>query len=290
MKFKTKVDWWLQLIFATLLLVNIWAVVALLVDGSGDIIIAAVFTPLNVFLVLPIWLNTYYLLDREDLLIRSGLIIRTRISYSQITSVSGTRNPMNSAALSLDRLEIRYTAKSGKFSKSILISPKDKTGFIEALRNKAENIEVSDEKKPMSKSAKIALAVAGIIPAIIILGIPVLFAVGLREPDVIIHSDNIEIRAMYGVSVDFSNITDISLIDQSMREIGAGRRVNGFNGGTWRGHFTTGLLFVTPDSSPTIRIERNHGSTIYISFRDSGQTIVLYNELSLLGMAIPAMQ
>ena len=93
--------------------------------------------------------------------------------------------------------------------------------------------------------------------------------------------DKNSISAMYGLSVDFSDISDITLLEQSMREIGEGVRTNGFNGGAWRGHFTAGLLFVVPDSSPTIRIERYTASTIFISFRDSVQTPMLYDRLTL---------
>ena len=69
-----------------------------------------------------------------------------------------------------------------------------------------------------------------------------------------------------------------------LRELGAGSRINGYNGGAWRGHFTAGLLFVRPNSSPTIRIERAVGSDIFINFRDYAGTIGLYNKLSSLGI------
>ena len=86
---------------------------------------------------------------------------------------------------------------------------------------------------------------------------------------------------MYGLEVDLANIRDITLLELSMREIGPGRRTNGYaTGSTLRGHFTSGLLFVRPDSSPTIRIERERGPNIYISLRGSEATRILYSELS----------
>lgn len=284
MKFKSKVDWWLHLIFVGFLIANVWAIVGLFFGGLGSIIIVATFTPLNVFLMLPMWLNTYYLLDENDLLIKCGLGKGTRIGISQITSIYETRNPISSPALSLDRLEVRFKAKSGSFSDTIIISPKDKHGFIEQLQSMNENIETSGEKKPMSKSMKILLAIVGTISVVTVIGVGAMFAIGEREPVVTVHSDSIQISAMYGTSVNISNIADISLINQSMREIGAGSRTNGYNGGSWRGHFTAGLLFVRPNSSPTIRIERTAGSNIFISFRDFERTIALYDELSTLGI------
>ena len=280
MKFKVKVDWWVHLIFAASFIMNIWAAAGL------DVILAVIFTPLNVFLILPIWLNTYYLLGEGELLVKSGLGKGTRIAYSQITGVCETRNPISAPALSLDRLEIRYKAKRGSFFDTIIISPKDKVGFIEQLRIKNENIEVSDEKKPMSKSSKTTAVIAVAVSAVTLVCVVILFVAGLREPVVTIGSDHIQIRAMYGLTVGFEEIDEFSLLDQSMREIGAGTRINGFNGGAWRGHFTAGLLFVTPDSSPTIRIERNSGSTIFISFRDADRAMMLYEELTIIRTGI----
>ncbi|MCL2248384.1 MAG: hypothetical protein FWC13_03875 [Oscillospiraceae bacterium] len=104
---------------------------------------------------------------------------------------------------------------------------------------------------------------------------------------VTIQGDSMHISAMYGTRVELTNIADIALLDLSMREIGVGRRTNGYNGGAWRGNFTAGLLFVRPDSSPTIRIDRHRGSAIFISFRDTERTELLYIELSSLGIGNP---
>jgi hypothetical protein len=67
-----------------------------------------------------------------------------------------------------------------------------------------------------------------------------------------------------------------------MREIGAGRRRNGSNLNVWRGHFDAGLIFVHPDASPTLRIERTDASTVYINFADAQATRNLYRDLSAL--------
>ena len=283
MKFRAKVDWWLHIIFAGYVIANIWAIVSAVMGGAGSIIIVAVLTPISIFLIIPMWLNTYYLFEENELIVKSGFIKHAKIDCSSITSIAETRNPISSPAPSLDRLEICYKAKSGSFSDTIIISPKDKQGFIEQIKARNENVQTAYGKKPLTKANKIFLAIAGGISAIIIIGVGAMFVIGEREPVITIHDSSIQISAMYGTSIDIDNIANITLLDYSMRDIGAGARTNGYNGSAWRGHFRAGLLFVRPNSAPTIRIERNHGSSIFISFRDSERTNMLYSELTALG-------
>jgi hypothetical protein len=100
-----------------------------------------------------------------------------------------------------------------------------------------------------------------------------------REPSVIIENNTLTISGMYGTSVNMEDITSVTLIEQNMKDIGAGSRRNGANGSTWRGHFDAGLLFVKPNASPTLRIERAYASTIFISFTDGQETRTLYHDL-----------
>jgi hypothetical protein len=85
---------------------------------------------IGAFAALPYFLltTTKYTVDTEVLLIRSGPF-RWRVPIRDIVSITPTNNPLSSPALSLDRLDIKY----GKHS-SIMVSPLDKEGFIEALR------------------------------------------------------------------------------------------------------------------------------------------------------------
>lgn len=132
----------------------------------------------------------------------------------------------------------------------------------------------------ITRKRKVSIIAISIISVILFIGLGMLFYQGEREPTVNVFNDSVQIRAMYGLTVDFSEIRDISLLEQSMRDIGVGRRTNGYSaGGALKGHFTSGLLFVQADISPTIRIERINAANIYISFRDSEQTKILYNEL-----------
>ena len=74
------------------------------------------------------WLlrSTYYEIDGDDLRVVCGPF-RKRIPVGDIASVEPSRSVWSSPALSLDRLRIRYG------DKSILVSPADKRGFIDAL-------------------------------------------------------------------------------------------------------------------------------------------------------------
>lgn len=151
-------------------------------------------------------------------------------------------------------------------------------GYKRFLKKDADMAILAARRKLGKVQTIIIFAVTGAI----LIGLGVMFTLGEREPSVDVFDDGIRIRAMYGLSVDFSEITDIVLLDQSMREIGTGMRLNGYGGAALKGHFTAGLLFVRPNSSPTIRIERRHGSDIFISFRDNLRTEMLYRELTLV--------
>ncbi|WP_188506475.1 PH domain-containing protein [Parapedobacter pyrenivorans] len=84
-----------------------------------------------------LFLSTYYIINSDQLIIRSGMLYRKRVAISSIRKVKATRNPISSPAPSLDRLEIFYN----KFD-SVIISPKDKAAFIASLIKLNPEIEV----------------------------------------------------------------------------------------------------------------------------------------------------
>ena len=138
-----------------------------------------------------------------------------------------------------------------------------------------------EELVSCTKRSNASATLALVICAAALISVGALYFYGSREPVVHISDSSVQIGAMYGTAVRFENISDVTLIEQSMRQIGAGRRTNGFDGGmqALRGHFTSGLLFVQADSSPTIRIERSVGADIFISLRDGERTELLYYAL-----------
>ena len=230
-------------------------------------------------------MNAYYELGEEELTIKSGIGKGTKVSFDQILSASGTKSPISASALSMDRLEIKFRSKSGEYSDSVIISPKDKEGFIRLLKEKNNNIEISTEKKPMAKGHKVLLYFTGVI--LVASGVMVL--AGMQDPSVNINDDRIVIGGMYGISISFSEMTSISLIEKSMREIYGGdssMRTNGFGGigQANKGHFHSARfgahrLYVQARTAPTIHIERSNGD-VFISFRDGKKTEKLYREIN----------
>ncbi len=75
-----------------------------------------------------VFLTTYYIVDSNTLIIRSGYLVNMRIDITTIKEIAETRDAISSPALSFDRLYIKYNQKS-----DVIVSPKDKEGFIQEL-------------------------------------------------------------------------------------------------------------------------------------------------------------
>ena len=140
MKYKSKIDWWMKLTFWGFTAITLW-LIYLLFFGERDaeiIIVAIIFIIFELFLMIPLYFGTYYRLDDKELFVRCW-IIKERIPYNSIVSMKETRTPWSSsAALSLDRLEIKYT-KNKRWPSSTLISPKDKQEFMKMLQAKIDS-------------------------------------------------------------------------------------------------------------------------------------------------------
>ncbi|MDC4305773.1 PH domain-containing protein [Acinetobacter baumannii] len=133
MKFRSKIDWWLLLIFVVITANIIFKIYQEVHHSS----IGTNFSHLMIYslVILVIWLpifSTYYVVETNILVIKS-LIFRWKINIDDITQIEPTHNPLSSPALSLDRLKISYM-KNGRIAK-VIISPKDKEGFLNTLRN-----------------------------------------------------------------------------------------------------------------------------------------------------------
>mgnify|MGYP001252278084 FL=1 len=157
------------------------------------------------------------------------------------------------------------------------------------IYNKYKNpsaVTAISDKYEKPKTPKAIIATVIIFFAVVITSLSLLFLYGEKDPEIIIHDDSIQIKAMYGLDIDFSEIADITLIEMSMKEIGTGRRTNGYGGlgGTFKGNFKSEalgetLLFVQSKSSPTVKIDRIDKKDVYISFRNSEKTEQLYRQL-----------
>ncbi|MDO7192917.1 PH domain-containing protein [Acinetobacter nosocomialis] len=132
MKFRSKIDWWLLLIFVVITANIIFKIYQEVHHSS----IGTNFSHLIIYslVIVVIWFpifSTYYVVENSTLVIKS-LVFRWKINIDDIIQIEPTYNPLSSPALSLDRLKISYM-KNGRIAK-VMISPKDKEGFLNTLR------------------------------------------------------------------------------------------------------------------------------------------------------------
>ena len=127
--FRSKVDLWLVVVIV--------AVPIMLLDYILDgLNIPDKFAELSALAIviavlgLLSWLyfSTRYTISGDFLLVKAGPFSWV-IPIEDIVSVEPTRNPSSGPALSLDRLLIRYG-----HSAELIISPKDKAGFMKELK------------------------------------------------------------------------------------------------------------------------------------------------------------
>ncbi len=83
------------------------------------------------------FLQTFYLIDKDILRVKCGFLVNKSFEIRRITKITETNNPISAPAASLDRLEI--SLDSGK---SVIVSPKNKSGFIEELKRRNPKITV----------------------------------------------------------------------------------------------------------------------------------------------------
>ena len=130
--YKSKIDWWLGLLMAAVILISLVAGLkalsayspnatwnAILIGGPGVVV------------PIVLLLTTRYIITDNQLVVRSGPF-KWRITISEISAITPSHDPIASPAWSLNRLRIDYGRK-----KSLLISPRDRDGFlrqIEAIR------------------------------------------------------------------------------------------------------------------------------------------------------------
>jgi hypothetical protein len=79
-----------------------------------------------------IFIHTHYSIEDGVLTIDAGRFYSLQIPISNIYKIKSSRDPSKAPANSIDRLSIRYTMAGKK--KEVLISPENKEGFMQALR------------------------------------------------------------------------------------------------------------------------------------------------------------
>lgn len=83
-----------------------------------------------------LWFGTNYTIGSDALIVRCGPL-KMRIKFSEVTRIAETRNLWASAALSIDRVEIRYARYN-----TVYVSPKDQDRFIALLSARCPDAQV----------------------------------------------------------------------------------------------------------------------------------------------------
>ncbi len=128
-QFKSKIDRWIFVLLIGVIIVQIVAVGSAAIQAGDPLATTGLIFLMIAVVGLMVWLlvGTHYTVDRGVIKIVSGPF-RWKVPVDQITSVTATRNPLSSPALSLDRICIRYGKR-----RRIMISPADRAGFLKVI-------------------------------------------------------------------------------------------------------------------------------------------------------------
>jgi len=134
--YKSEIGIEMYLILALMSLFNIYILVS---EGYDFFLLTIIFCPI-LFLIYVIN-ATNYEIKNEILYINSSFLFKEKLQINDIRKIEEVINILSSPAMSIKRLELFY----GKYD-SILVSPKNKGEFIEALLNINNKIEVKLKK------------------------------------------------------------------------------------------------------------------------------------------------
>jgi hypothetical protein len=97
--------------------------------------VAILFVPISLL----IWnlVSTHYVVTEDSLLVRC-LLFRKTVVLASVRTLRASRDLRASPALSMDRIEVLYD------DGSVLVSPKDKTAFIRAIRARAPSVMIEE--------------------------------------------------------------------------------------------------------------------------------------------------
>lgn len=117
--------------------------IAIIIGGVGVLIvyqqdwIGLIPLFLLVLFLAHMFLTTSYTILEDKLIVRCGVLFKRTVDIKAIKKISETRNLMSAPAASIDRLELSYN----KFD-SVIISPRDKIGFIKQVKEINPEIEL----------------------------------------------------------------------------------------------------------------------------------------------------
>jgi hypothetical protein len=128
--YKSKIDRGIILPILLVLLVGVFMTLMKIWVGLLVILLLLTF-------IIHMLLTTQYKIVGRTLKVKSGVFVNKVVSIDAISKILDTNSKLSSPANSLDRLELRYN----KFDR-IIISPKDKDGFIKTLYELKPDIDI----------------------------------------------------------------------------------------------------------------------------------------------------
>jgi hypothetical protein len=130
-KFKSKIDLWF------VILVSILFTLILIRLAYDQNWVGFIFIIFVISYVIYSFSTTMYSIEGDKLKIKCGYFFNFLIEVKEIKTISETFNIISSPALSFNRLEILYN----KYD-TLLISPKDKSRFLEAIKRINPEIKI----------------------------------------------------------------------------------------------------------------------------------------------------
>ncbi len=136
-RFRSKVDTWILVLMVIAIVFQVVAVGRAAMQAGDPLATTGLIMLVIGVSGLLVWLlvGTHYTVERGYVRIVSGPF-RWKVAIDDIQSVTRTRNPLSSPALSLDRIMIRYGDRG-----RVMISPADRDGFLRAIGRELDGQE-----------------------------------------------------------------------------------------------------------------------------------------------------
>ena len=132
MIFKSKIDVWVLVLTFGVAAMALLPLV-LISFSWWDLVLPT----LVLLFLIDMFSNTKYIIKDEKLIVECGHFMKAKYSILEIENLSASHSWDSAPALSIDR--IRITIVGGN---SILVSPKNKNGFINAITSINENVKL----------------------------------------------------------------------------------------------------------------------------------------------------
>ena len=149
--FPSKREWWIVLLIWVGVIVGMVGGIfpVFLEDGTfgSKIPVAGVCLGID-GLMLWVLYGTGYTITSDQLVIRCGPFTFP-VPLNEINAVTPTRNPLSSPACSFDRLKIAYLDSM----RTIMISPKDKSGFLSTIVQHCPTLMVRNDRVMQKEEA-----------------------------------------------------------------------------------------------------------------------------------------